>query len=111
MSTQTVEMTNVDYEAQREARGTKQNLARLVKPAHIVDLANGDKSARFRLAINNEFYTASAYIKAGKDALEQFYAGLEKGQLVSVEYKENIVDGVTYLDVWSMFKREVKKNK
>lgn len=85
---------------------TTQSLARLVKPATIKSYDDGHKTAYFRLAINNKFFTASAYIKPGKTELEAFYASLEKGQLVSVEY----VDNKGFLNIWSMFKRELKKD-
>ena len=83
------------YEKEREARGTKETLARLVKPATIKPVKGDNKIAVFRFAAydkasgETKFFTASAFIKKGKDALEAFYASLAKGQLVSVEYKEN----------------------
>lgn len=96
-------------EERRKQYGLTQKLARLVKPATIQELSNGDKAARFRLAIDNEFFTGSAYIRADQPKLEAFYASLEKGQLVSIEYKENVTKDGTFLNIWSMFKREVKK--
>ena len=83
------------YAKQDAELGTVTKLARLVKPAKINTLANGAKQAIIRLAIyDNETKETTydnffAYIAEGKDALEQFYAGLPKGQLVSCQYKEN----------------------
>lgn len=83
------------YQAEREARGTEEVLARLVRPASIKNIKDNNKLAVFRFAVYNKdagetkFFTASAFIEKGKDKLEQFYTGLQKGQLVAVEYKEN----------------------
>ena len=83
------------YQKEREARGTTETLCRLVKPASIKEIKGDNKLATFRFAAydkeSNEtsFFTASAFIAKGKDKLESFYAGLGKGQLVAVEYKEN----------------------
>ena len=83
------------YEKEREARGTTESLARLVKPATIKPVKGDNKIAVFRFAAydkatdDTKFFTASAFIKKGKDQLEAFYANLNKGQLVAVEYKEN----------------------
>ena len=83
------------YAAQDAALGTVTKLARLVKPAKINTLTNGAKQAIVRLAIyDNETKETTydnffAYIAEGKESLEQFYAGLNKGQLVSCQYKEN----------------------
>ncbi|MGX1266771.1 hypothetical protein RKD55_004715 [Rossellomorea marisflavi] len=83
------------YQKEREARGTEETLARLVRPATIKSIKGDNKQAIFRFAAydkeSNEtkFFTASAFIEKGKDALEGFYASLAKGQLVAVEYKEN----------------------
>lgn len=83
------------YEKERAERGTNETLARLVRPANIKEIKNGNKLAVFRFASYNKdteetkYFTASAFIAKGKDALENFYNSLAKGQLVSVEYKEN----------------------
>ncbi|MGX1266768.1 hypothetical protein RKD55_004712 [Rossellomorea marisflavi] len=83
------------YQKEREARGTEETLARLVKPANIKPIKGDNKLAIFRLAAYNKdteetkFFTASAFIAKGKDSLEKFYASLAKGQLVAVEFKEN----------------------
>ena len=75
--------------------GTKTVLARVVKSAKIKDLANGSKQAIIRVAIydaatkETEFVNMFAYIAEGKNTLENFYAGLTKGQLVSVQFKIN----------------------
>ncbi|MCR6108714.1 hypothetical protein HXA34_20670 [Salipaludibacillus agaradhaerens] len=83
------------YQKEREARGTQETLARLVKPATIKDIKGENKLAVFRFAAYDKdseetrFFTASAFIAKGKEKLEEFYANLTKGQLVAVEYKEN----------------------
>lgn len=83
------------YEKERQARGTTEALVRLVKPAVIKTIKGDNKMAIFRFAAydkeaqETKFFTASAFIENGKTALESFYAGLTKGQLVAVEYKES----------------------
>lgn len=83
------------YEQERQARGTTEALVRLVKPAVIKTIKDDNKMAIFRFAAydkeaqETKFFTASAFIEKGKTALESFYAGLSKGQLVAVEYKES----------------------
>ena len=83
------------YAKQRAKRGTEEALVRLVRPATFKDIKDDNRLAVFRFAKydkdtkDTEFFTATAFIEKGKDKLEAFYASLEKGQLVSVEYKEN----------------------
>ena len=83
------------YQKEREARGTQETLARLVRPASIKPIKGDNKLAVFRFAAydkateETKFFTASAFIAKGKEKLEEFYANLAKGQLVAVEYKEN----------------------
>lgn len=83
------------YKKEHEARGTTQALVRAVAPATFKDIAGGNKLAVFRFAEYNKetkepkFFTATAFIKAGKESLEKWYASVEKGQLLSVEYKQN----------------------
>lgn len=83
------------YEADRKARGTTEVAARLVRTATITESKDGSKRAVFRLATYNkalkktEFFTAGAYIAQGKADYEAFLSKLEKGQLVSVEFKKN----------------------
>lgn len=95
------------YQKEREARGTEETLARLVKPANIKPIKGDNKLAIFRLAAYNKdteetkFFTASAFIAKGKDSLEKFYASLAKGQLVAVEFKEN--NG--YTNIYNMMDR------
>lgn len=99
------------YAAEREARGTVDMLVRLVKPAKIKEIADGNEMAIFRLAFYNkekgktEFFTASAFIKKDKTALKNYYASLKTGQLVSVEIKES--NG--YKNIYDMISREEKK--
>lgn len=86
------------YEKERAERGTTQVLGRLVRPLapSIKPVKDGAKSAFMRLAVYNtetsktDFMTVSAYIAADKvgGQLEDFYKSLNKGDLVSVEYKE-----------------------
>lgn len=100
------------YANERAARGTEEVLARLVKPATIKTIKDDNQLAVFRLAVYNkesqktEFFTASAFIEKGKDALRNFYASLAKGQLVSVEYKQS--NG--YTNIYNMMKRDSKKS-
>jgi len=100
------------YAKERAERGTTQVLARLVKPATIKTIAGDNKLAVFRFASYDKeaektnFFTASAFIKKGKDALENFYASLQKGQLVSVEYKVN--NG--YTNIYNLMDRSYADN-
>ena len=95
------------YQKEREARGTTEVLARLVKPANIKDIKGDNKLAVFRLAAYDKetqktnFFTASAFIEKGKEKLECFYSGLTTGQLVAVEFKEN--NG--YTNIYNMMDR------
>ena len=83
------------YEQERAARGTTEALVRLVKPATIKTIKDDNKMAILRFAEYNKetqetkFFTANAFIEKGKEKLEAFYAGLTKGQLLSLEYKVN----------------------
>lgn len=98
------------YAKQREELGTSNTLANLVRKPTIKSLDNGANRVSFRLAIYNaetektDFVNASAYINPEKvgGELESFYASLDKGQLVSVDYKMN----GDFMNVWSMFPRE-----
>lgn len=95
------------YQKEREARGTEETLARLVRPATIKPIKGDNKLAVLRFAAydkekeETKFFSASAFIAKGKDALEEFYAGLSKGQLVAVEYKQN--DG--YNNIYNLMDR------
>lgn len=102
------------YEEERAERGTVQVLGRLVRdlaPA-IKDIDGGAKSAYMRLAVWNaetettDFMTISAYIAADKvgGELEAFYANLKKGDLLSVEYKEN----GEFKNAYGVFLRQAK---
>lgn len=101
------------YQKEREARGTEETLARLVRPATIKPIKGDNKLAVFRFAAyNNEskdtkFFTATAFIAKGKEALESFYTGLTKGQLVSVEYKET----ENYTNIYNLMDRSSADNK
>ena len=52
----------------------------------------------------------SLYISKEKvgGSLEEFYAGLKKGQLVSIEYTPNEKNGVTYNNIYTLFPRQAK---
>lgn len=101
------------YAKEREARGTTDHLVRLVKAPKINEIKGGNKQAVFRLAEYNkeknetEFFTATAFIAKGKDKLEAYYAGLEQGDLVSVEIKA--VKG--YNNVYDMITRQKASQK
>lgn len=111
--------TQKDFAAERAANGTVQDLFRVVRPATIKNLgedANGKpKGKMIYLQVahydketgKTTFPLMSAFIKPEKmdGGLEKFYASLEKGQLVSIEYK---VSG-KYNNVWNIFPREAKK--
>lgn len=105
------------YEDERAERGTVQVLGRLVSDLepNIKEISDGAKSAYLRLAVWNkdteetEFMTISAYIAPDKvgGELEQFYAGLNKGDLLSVEYKEN----KGYKNAYGIFLRKRNRSK
>lgn len=105
------------YEEERAERGTQQDLARLVRDVapSIKEIKDGAKSAYLRLAVWNaetqetDFFTVSAYIAPDKvgTAYEDFYAGLQKGDLVSVEYKKN----GEFNNAYSVFLRQKAKKK
>ncbi|MGX1195873.1 hypothetical protein [Metabacillus sp. SLBN-84] len=103
------------YQKEREARGTEETLARLVRPATIKEIKGDNKMAVFRFAAydkatdETKFFTASAFIAKGKEKLEEFYTSLAKGQLVAVEYKEN----KGYMNIYNLMDRSYadKRNK
>lgn len=114
LKTETGKQKRLDrYAKEREERGTVECLARLVRPAKIKEIKDGNRQASVRLAIYNkekkdsDFITASKFIEKGKDALEEFYASLTKGQLVSVEYKQT--NG--YNNIYSMMDRSYADNR
>lgn len=87
------------YAKEREERGTTQVLGRAVRDVapSIKEVKDGAKCAYIRLAIYNkdtketDFKTVSAYIAPDKvgGALEDYYASIQKGDLLSVEFKES----------------------
>lgn len=83
------------YEKERQARGTREALVRAVKPMKFKALKNGDTLGVLRVAEydketnETKFYNVNAYIKTGKTALKSFYESIQKGQLLSIEMKEN----------------------
>lgn len=97
------------YAKQRAEYGAEQCLATLTRPVSIKTNKDGvSKRASFHFAIydketkTTKFQLASAYIAEGKDALENFYAGLAKGDLVSIEYK---MQG-NFMKLYSVMKRQ-----
>lgn len=102
------------YEEERSERGTTQALGRLVRDLapSIKEIEGGAKAAYMRLAVWNaetektEFMTISAYIAPDKvgGELEAFYSDLKKGDLLSVEYKEN----GEFKNAYGVFKRQSK---
>lgn len=105
-----------DYEAERAARGNLEILGRLTRPVTFVDAKNGAKIAYVNIAHNNsetkktDFLLMSLYISKEKvgGSLEEFYAGLKKGQLVSIEYTPNEKNGITYNNIYTLFPRQAK---
>lgn len=95
------------YEKERQERGTVQALVRLVRKPSFKSIKGDATLAVMRVAEynkekdNTEFYTVTAYIAPKKDKLLNFYQSLNKGQLVSIEYKES--NG--YKNVWNIFDR------
>lgn len=102
------------YEEERAERGTTQALGRLVRDLapSIKEIEGGAKAAYMRLAVWNpetektDFMTISAYIAPDKvgSELETFYSDLKKGDLLSVEYKEN----GEFKNAYGVFKRQSK---
>lgn len=102
------------YEEERAERGTEQVLGRLVRDLapSIKEIEGGAKSAYMRLAVWNaetektDFMTISAYIAKDKvgGELEAFYASLKKGDLLSVEFKEN----GDFKNAYGVFLRQAK---
>lgn len=104
------------YEAERKARGTEEVLARMVWDApRIKEISGGNKLAILRLAIYdkesgetafknfNAFIAKDKTIEAkGDKSLEAFYASIEKGELLSVEYKVN----GNFNNVWNIMSRK-----
>lgn len=99
------------YEEERKEKGTLEAIGRLSrKPVIKANPNSNDKHAYFSLAIYNEetekmeYPLFSAFIAEGKDALENFYETLPKGQLLKVEYKKN----GQYNNVWGAHLRTKK---
>lgn len=91
-------------------RGTQEQLATVVNAPKVYNLDNGDKSVSFRLALytpgeKDSFKTMSAYVKAGKDAYEDFLTSIKVGDRVSVEYKLNEQG---YGNIYNIFQRPRK---
>ena len=103
------------YEAERQARGTQDAIGNVVKKPTFKTLDNGATIATFRIAFTQkgvegtQFENFNAYIKPEQDKLLAYYQSVGKGQLVSVEFKVNEVDGKVYRNIWTMFNREKRK--
>ena len=101
------------YRKEYEERGTTQTLARIAVPVRIKEIKDDNKLAVIRVAIYDKetketaFKTMTAFIKKGKDALENFYASLQVGQLVSVEYKTS--NG--YNNIYNLMDRSYADNR
>lgn len=105
------------YQKQREELSEKYGvevedcLANLVRPVTIKENSNGSKTAVMRLAIYDAdakktvFKTGTMYIAPEKvgGKLENFIAGLQKGNLLSIRY---ITNDHGNMNIWSCFKRE-----
>lgn len=100
------------YDKQRAERGTEEALVRLVNDPVIRDTKskdNKDRVAYFRFMefdkTTNEkkWYNASAYIREGKVALEEYFASLKKGDLVAIEFK--ISEDGKYRNLWNVMDR------
>lgn len=99
------------YAAERAERGTTDHFCRIVQPATVKEQANGDKRVVFRFAEYDKekgesvFYNASAYVKAEKKELLDYYMSLKKGDTVSVEIK--VSKG--WKNIYNMMSRQVSK--
>ena len=121
VTTMTNTKTQKDFAAEREANGTIQDLFRAVRPAAFRDLgldAKGEPKGKMvylqvahyeKETGKTTFPLMSGFIKPEKIGgdLEKFYAGIKKGQLLSIEYH---VSG-KYNNIWNIFEREAKKAK
>lgn len=111
------------YEAQRKERGTKQELGRLATAPTFKTNNNGSLTATFRFAINKvdedtEFLTMTQYIAKDKigQKFHQFLESLTVGQLVSIEWKPNVLeneDGTqrVYNNVYRLMDRSYADNR
>lgn len=96
------------YEAQRKSRQTSEMFGRLVRTPHFKPTANGDEQAIFRLAVydhktgKTDYHTFSAFVRKEKSDLRAFYASLQRGDSVAIEYKIN----GGYNNVWKLMLRK-----
>lgn len=83
-------------------------IAKVLSVAKIHELKNGSKQAEIFMSFYNnktnkiEFDTFITHLSKGKEMLEQFYAGLGRGQEVLCRYREN--NGVK--DIYLMIVRK-----
>lgn len=104
------------YQAERKARGTKEQLCRLINQPSITTETDGTKGISLRLwtgynkeTKTNSYAWAKANITPDQTNLLRFYESLEPGHLLSVEYflKEN--DPTFH--IYQIFKRQPKRKK
>lgn len=122
MSTQTqtaTKKTPEQYAAELAKYGREERLARVVRPATFKEINEGENKGSKMIYLNlafydtktkkTEFHLASYFLRADKvgTPLEAYYAGLEKGQLLSVQFKIN----GKYMNIFQTFPRTAKKGK
>lgn len=120
MSTQTqtaTKKTPEQYAAELAKYGREERLARVVSPATFKEITEGKNKGSKMIYLNlafydtktkkTEFHLASYFLRADKvgTPLEAYYAGLEKGQLLSVQYKMN----GKYMNIFQTFPRTAKR--
>lgn len=102
------------YAKEREARGTKEQLCRLVAKPIVKETSDGNYSVALRLWLRynketkkNEYQWANAYVLKSQEALLGFYKGLKPGTVLAVEYF--MKNG--FMNIYSAFERSTKKAK
>lgn len=58
---------------------------------------------------NQDFVMASAYARYDQEKLINYYSNKKKGDLVSCQVVYRDYDGQTYINIWSMFDRHLRK--
>lgn len=102
------------YAKEREARGTKEQLCRLVAKPIVKETSDGNYSVALRLWLRynketkkNEYQWANAYVLKSQEGLLGFYKGLKPGTVLAVEYfMKN-----DFMNIYSAFERSTKKAK
>lgn len=102
------------YAKEREARGTQEQLCRLVAKPIVKETSDGNYSVALRLWLRynketkkNEYQWANAYVLKSQEALLGFYKGLKPGTVLAVEYF--MKNG--FMNIYSAFERSTKKAK